>query len=318
MSAMLERLSSGTKRLAASRWSVPALCGFSLVLPFILPSQYWLRIAIVAGIYAILALGLNLIAGYTGQLSLGHAAFYGIGGYTSALLALKLGVPFWISVPIAGVFAGVFGLVLGIPTLRLKGDYLAIVTIAFGELVRLVFLNWNSLTRGPMGLPNIPKPVIFGYVLRSNVAFYYMVLILVVLSVLLLKNLVNSRIGRALVAIRENEIAARQIGINVTELKVKAFIIGSIMAGVAGAVFAHFQAYISPDNFTYMESVTMICMVVLGGIGSLPGSIIGALVLTFVPEMLRSFAGLRMVLFGLTMVLLMLFRPQGLLGRRQR
>ncbi len=318
MSVMLERLGTQTKRLTTSRWFALAVLGLAVVLPFLMPSQYWLRVTVVAGIYAVLALGLNLIAGYTGQLSLGHAAFYGIGGYTSALLALKLGVPFWVSVPVAGLFAGVFGLILGIPTLRLKGDYLAIVTIAFGELVRLVFLNWNSLTRGPMGLPNIPKPTLFGYVLKSNLSFYYLVLVLVVLSILVLRNLVDSRLGRALVAIRENEIAAKQMGINVTELKVKAFIIGSIMAGVAGAVFAHFQAYISPDNFTYMESVTMICMVVLGGIGSIPGSIIGAGVLTFAPELLRSFAGLRMVLFGLTMVLLMLFRPQGLLGRRQR
>lgn len=318
MSAVLERISTQTKRLTASRWSTLVLLALVAALPFVLPSQYWLRVTVVAGIYSILALGLNLIAGYTGQLSLGHAAFYGIGGYTSALLALKLGLPFWLTVPVAGILAGVFGLFLGIPTLRLKGDYLAIVTIAFGELVRLVFLNWNSLTRGPMGLPNIPKPVFFGYVLKSNLAFYYLVAALVAVSVVVLKRLVDSRLGRALVAIRENEIAAMQMGINVTELKVKAFIIGSIMAGVAGAVFAHFQAYISPDNFTYMESVTMICMVVLGGIGSIPGSIIGATVLTFAPEMLRSFAGLRMVLFGLTMVLLMLFRPQGLLGKRQR
>lgn len=318
MSAMLERVNSQTKRLTTSRWFMISVVVLALAVPFILPSQYWLRVTVVAGIYAILALGLNLIAGYTGQLSLGHAAFYGIGGYTSALLALRLGVPFWISVPAAGLVAGVFGLVLGIPTLRLKGDYLAIVTVAFGELVRLLLLNWNSLTRGPMGLPQIPKPLIFGYVLKSNLAFYYLVLALVVLSVMVLKNLVDSRVGRALVAIRENEIAARQLGINVTELKVKAFIIGSIMAGVAGAVFAHFQAYISPDNFTYMESVTMICMVVLGGIGSIPGTILGAIVLTFAPEMLRSFAGLRMVLFGLVMVLFMLFRPQGILGRQQR
>lgn len=315
--AVLQQVVLGARKLTNARWFVPAVLILAAVLPLAVSSQYWLRVAVVAGIYCIYALGLNLIAGYTGQLSLGHSAFAGIGAYTSALLALRMGLPFWVTIPAAAAMAGLFGLFLGIPVLRLRGDYLAIVTIAFGELVRLVFLNWNALTRGPMGLPNIPKPVIFGYVLKTNLSFYYLVLLLVVVSVLLLTRLVNSRVGRALIAIRENEIAAQQMGISITELKVKAFVIGSLMAGVAGAVFAHFQAYISPDNFTYMESITMICMVVLGGIGSIPGAIVGAITLTVVPELLRSFAGMRMVLFGLSMVLLMLFRPQGLLGRKR-
>lgn len=305
------------KALVASPAVRVLAVGLVLALPMGISSQYTLRLIIMAGVYSILALGLNLIAGYTGQLSIGHAAFYGVGAYTSALLSLRLGVPFWIALPVSAFVAALFGFLVGMPSLRLRGDYLAIVTIAFGELIRLVFLNWTSLTRGPMGLPGIPKPSIFGWVMRTNISFYYLMLVLLGLTIFVVYRIVNSRIGRALVAIRDDEIAAQAIGINVTELKVLVFVTGAFFAGLAGSYYAHFMTYINPDNFTYMESISMLCMVVLGGIGSISGSIVGAAVLTLAPELLRSAVQFRMVLYGLTMILLMLFRPQGFFGRKR-
>jgi branched-chain amino acid transport system permease protein len=286
----------------------------ALVLPLIIRDNYVQRLVIMVGVYSILALSLNLVAGYTGQLSIGHAAFYGIGAYVSAILSIEMHIPFWFALPIAGVVAAALGLVVGIPSLRLRGDYLAIVTIAFGEVIRLIFLNWVGVTRGPMGIPGIPKPSLFGVVLRDNASFYYLMLVLLGFTIFVVYRIVNSRLGRALVAIRDDEVAARATGIDITRLKVLVFVVGAFFAGIAGSYYAHFMTYINPDNFIYMESVTILCMVVLGGIGSIPGSILGAAILTLAPELLRNAIQFRMVLFGATMVLLMLFRPQGFLG----
>ncbi len=289
-----------------------------LVLPFVITDNYIRRLIIMVGVYSILALGLNLVTGYTGQLSIGHAAFYGIGAYTSAILSTQLHLSFWLALPAAGIIAAVCGFLVGMPSLRLRGDYLAIVTIAFGEVIRLIFLNWSGLTNGPMGIPGIPKPHIFGFVLRDNITFYYLMLVLLALTIFVVYRIVNSRLGQALVAIRDDEVAARAMGINITEMKVLVFVIGAFFAGIAGCYYAHFQTFINPDDFTYMVSITILCMVILGGIGSIPGSILGAAILTLAPELLRNADQYRMVLFGLTMILLMLFRPQGFLGLARR
>ena len=278
-------------------------------------SDYILRIITLVGVYVILALGLSLILGYTGQLSMGHAAFFGIGAYTSALLSLHFGWSFWFTLPIAGLVGCIFGFLLGLPTLRVKEDYLAIVTLAFGELVRLTMLNWIGLTRGPMGLPNIPPPSLFGIML-SSVPQFYICLGLVFLTVFSIHRLVNSAFGREMIAIREDEIAADAMGINVTRVKVIVFALAGLYAGLAGSFFAHFNGYISPDNFTYSESVGILLMIVLGGIDSIPGVILGASVLTLLPEALRGIGAWRMVIYGLLMVVMILVRPQGLLGHK--
>lgn len=276
---------------------------------------YLIRIITMVGIYVILALGLSLILGYTGQISMGHAAFFGIGAYTSALLSLRLGFSFWLTVPIAGLVGCLFGFLLGLPTLRVKEDYLAIVTLAFGELVRLTMLNWVSLTRGPMGLPNIPSPSLFGHNLGTPLIMYYLCLALVLFTIFIMRRLVNSAFGREMLAIREDEIAADATGINVTRVKVIVFTLAGLFAGLAGGFFAHFNGFISPDNFSYNDSIAILLMVVLGGVDSIPGVILGATILTLLPEALRSIGAWRMVIYGLVMTIMIIVRPGGLIGR---
>ena len=206
-----------------------ALVLVMLVLPYVITNNYIRRLIIMVGVYSILALGLNLVAGYTGQLSIGHAAFYGIGAYASAILSTQLHLSFWLALPAAGIIAAICGFLVGVPSLRLRGDYLAIVTIAFGEVIRLIFLNWNGLTKGPMGIPGIPKPHIFGFVLNNNISFYYLIMLLLAFTIFVVYRIVNSRLGRALVAIRDDEVAARAMGINITQMKVLVFVIGAFL-----------------------------------------------------------------------------------------
>lgn len=284
------------------------------ILPTVI-SDYFVRIIIMSGIYIILTLGLNLVTGYTGQFCLGWAAFYGIGAYTSALLALNLKLSFWIGLPAGGLMAALFGIALGIPTMRLKDIYLAITTMGFGEIIRLVLLNWADLTRGSMGLPGIPAPSFFGISLDNNYFYYYFMLALVCLVVLAMERIINSRLGRALIAIREDELAAKSMGIDTTRYKIIAFTVGAFFAGIAGGFYAHYASYIDPQSFSFSESTIVLAMVVLGGMGSIKGSIFGALVLTFLPEILRDVAEYRMIIFGLIMMVVMLTRPQGIFGK---
>lgn len=285
-----------------------------VVAPLFSSNQYLIRLLVMSGINILLAMGLNLISGVTGQLSMGHAAFYGMGAYTSALLMLRLSVPFWFSALAAALVAGVFGVLLGIPTLRLRGDYLAITTVGLGEIVHLIFLNWDSVTNGPLGLPGIPAPSLMRVQLGSNLAYYYLVLVVDVLVAGSLFRLARSRVGRALIAIRDDELTAETMGIDTTRLKVTAFAFSAVLAGVAGALFASYMSFISPENFTYSESVTMLLMVVLGGMGSYWGAIAGAGILTIAPEALRVLSEWRMVVYGVALVVLMIVRPQGLFG----
>ncbi|MGE5544286.1 MAG: branched-chain amino acid ABC transporter permease [Bacillota bacterium] len=263
---------------------------------------YVLQIMVLIGINIILALGLNLITGVTGQLSMGHAGFMSIGAYTSAILALNFGMPFWFCLLAAGLMAALTGVIIGIPTLRLEGDYLAMVTIGFAEIVRVVFLNLDIAGRG-LGISGIPATTSFTLVWG-----------LVIVIVLLNTGLLKSRPGRALYSIREDEIAAEASGVNTTLYKVVAFAIGTFLAGIGGSLYAHYLTYISPQDFGFMKSVEYLNMVVLGGMGSIPGTILGTVILTIAPEVLRFVADYRLLFYGGLLVTLMIFRPNGLLG----
>lgn len=285
-----------------------------LVLPFLISRYpYILRTSIMAVMYVVLALSLNFILGFAGQLSMGHSAFYGIGAYVTALLMVNFNVSFWVALIISAIVAGFFGFLLGVPTLRLKGDYLAITTIGFGEILRLILVNWIEVTRGPAGIPGIPSPKIFGFTINNNIGYYYIILLLAFVTVFISSRLLHSRLGQGFIAVRDDEIAAEAMGINSTYLKILAFVLGSAIAGMAGSFFATFVHYVNPDNFTYMESVTILCMVVLGGLGSIPGVILGAIVLTILPEALRGIALYRYAIYGLLLILMMINRPGGMI-----
>lgn len=286
-----------------------------LVLPLFL-NNYYIDILSLAGLYALLAVGLNITVGYAGLLDLGYAAFYGIGAYVYALLSTGIGLSFWLGLPLGGAIAAAFGVILGMITLRLRGDYLAIVTLGFVQIVYLVFNNWDSVTSGPNGILSIGRPELPGFVLRQPIHFYYLVLALLLVTVLAIYRLTHSQIGRAWIAIREDELAAAAMGINTTQMKVLAFALGAGIAGVAGVFFAAKYTFVSPESFTFLESVRVLSMVVLGGMGSLPGAILGAFLLTVLPELLRGLASYRMLIFGAALVVMMIFRPQGLLGKR--
>ena len=316
---MSRRPASGAP--ARMRAAAPALVVAGLVALGFTADDYLLDVAVLAGIYAILGLGLSIVIGQAGLLDLGYIAFYAIGAYWTALLSTHLGLSFWILMPTSAALAGLFGVALGYPTLRLRGDYLAIVTLGFGEIIRITLNNWRELTNGPMGIMNIPHPRIalfpvgaFEFGLKVQ-AYYFFVLGLAVLSVFVVRRLVHSRVGLAWKAIREDELAAGVMGVNVRRTKLLAFALGASFAGLAGSFFAARAGFVSPESFTFAESVLVVCIVVIGGAGSLLGVIAGAVVFIALPELLREMARYRMLAFGAAMVFLALFRPQGLFGR---
>ncbi len=329
-----------------------------LIMPLVLQNfgNAWVRIADMALLFVLLSLGLNIVVGYAGLLDLGYVAFFAIGAYMYGLLSSPhltqtfpfiaqmfpdgLHTPLWAVVPLAAGLAGVFGILLGAPTLRLRGDYLAIVTLGFGEIIRVFLNNLDypfNITNGPKGISQIDslhffglnlgkKLNVFGFELASVSLYYYLFLVLVVISVIICHRLELSRIGRAWMAIREDEIAAKAMGINTRNMKLLAFGMGATFGGVSGAMFASFQGFISPESFSLMESVMIVAMVVLGGVGHLPGVILGAVLLSALPEVLRYVAGplqgltggrldasiLRQLLIALAMISVMLLRPRGL------
>lgn len=289
-----------------------------VLLPWIDRNPYHMEVLTTASLFALLSLGLNLIVGFAGLLHLGYAAFFAIGAYAYALLNLRMGCGFWMGLPAAAAAAGVAGVLLGLPAIRVRGDYLAIVTLGFGEIVRIVVTNLESWTGGPNGLLGIDHPRWAGFDFGVDSKPYYLLLVaLVAATAWGLNRLSRSRIGLAWAAIREDEVAARCLGIDAAKLKLLALGIGGGIAGVAGCVFAAKQGTITPDSFDFIVSVTILAMVILGGLGSVAGSILGAAVLSIAPEMLREFASYRMLLFGALLVLLMRIRPQGLLGLAQ-
>ncbi len=284
--------------------------------------EYLIHILIIAGIYIIQVLGLNLILGYTGLPAFGQAAFSCIGAYTSALLALHFGISPFFGLIAGAVLASLLGLIIGLPSLKLKGDYLALATLGFGVIVYSVAKNWVDLTRGPMGLPGIPSFSIFGFSFDSVYVYFLFVSLLVCLAIFIFNRIVNSPFGRVLKSIREDEIIAQTIGKNVVSYKLQSFAIGAFFTGIGGVLYAHYITFIDPSSFTVMESITILVMVIFGGMASIKGSVVGAVVLVLFPELLRFIglpssiaAPLRQMIYGLLLVLMMLYRPQGLFGK---
>lgn len=275
-------------------------------------SAYVMTVSITIGIYVILAISLNIITGCAGQISLGHAAFFGIGAYASGMLATRLGAPFFVCLPFAVVVTGVVGAILGIPCLRVKEDFLAITTMGINFVVQAVFL-YIPCFGGALGISNIPVPSIHGAEMTKS-TYLVMVVLFVFFAILVDGWLTRSWAGLALTAIREDETAAEMSGVNLTRFKVVAFVLGSAMAGLSGSLYAHFMSFISAADFGFTESITILSMVVFGGIGTLRGPIIGAIVLGIAPELFRPILNYRILVYGAMLVFLMRFQPQGLLG----
>ena len=283
--------------------------------------DYVLHILVMAGIYMILTLSLNLAVGFTGLSALGHAAFFCAGAYASSLLALDYGWSPWLGLPIGAITASVLGVIIGYPSLRVKGDYFALVTFGFGIIIYSIAKNWVALTRGPLGLPGIPPFTFFGYALTEAWAFLPLVLALAVLTYWILHRVTESHYGLILKAVREDEVVAAATGHNVDGYKLTVFVVTAGFAGIAGSLYAHYITFIDPSSFTVNESIAVLLMVVFGGMASLRGSLWGAAILVMLPEALR-FVGLpssvaaplRQMIYGLLLVLIMLRRPQGLLG----
>ncbi len=297
-----------------------ALGAVTLAFPFIF-SMYQTNIMTTALIYVMLGLGLNIVVGLAGLLDLGYVAFYAVGAYTYALLNYHFGLTFWMVLPIGAGLGALFGMLLGFPVLRLRGDYLAIVTLGFGEIIRLVLENWNAFSFGPSGIANIPRPGFFGMDLSlrgSTIAIYFLMILMVMFTIFVVNRLQDSRIGRAWIALREDEIACQAMGVDKTKTKLTAFALGATWAGMGGVVFAAKTTFINPASFTIWESIIILCVVVLGGMGSIVGVVMGALVLILLPEYLRAFSEYRMLIFGAILVVMMVFRPGGLISNVRR
>ena len=305
--------------LKYQRWFILGMIALLVIFPLLGFSSVTLRIAVMIMIYATLALGLNIPTGYTGQVSLGNSGFFSIGAYTSAVLVTTLGWSFFVTAPIAALFAGIAGLLLGLPSLRLSGSYLSIVTLGFAEIVKMVALNWQDVTQGPLGIKNIPRPSLFGIELSlQNYGAYYLILAIMLLVSLFCYLIINSKIGRAFLAIKEDELAATMMGIKTVRYKVLAFTLSALISGLAGAFYAHFMRYIDPNSFTFDTSILILSIVILGGMGTLRGMYLGAALLVSFPELLRFLEDYRFVVYGLILVVMMRFRPQGLLGWQSR
>ncbi len=295
-----------------------AIVGLFIIYPFLV-SNYYIDVAFFFGIYALLGLSLNIVLGEVGLFDLGHAGFYAIGAYTTAILNTKLGIPILLLLPVSAVAAGLFAYIVCSPIIHLRGDYLCIVTIGMGEIVRLALINNPfDLTGGPNGVYGIDFPSFGGpFVIDSSIEYYFLIWIIVVLSIIGLIRLQNSRIGRAWNCIREDEIAAGSSGIDVKSYKLLAFVIGAALAGVAGNIYASKLMAVSPESFTFWESCMLFCIVLIGGMGSIPGILIGAAFISLFPEIFRPFAMYRMLVFGIVMILMMMFRPGGVWPRKR-
>ncbi|WP_456307081.1 high-affinity branched-chain amino acid ABC transporter permease LivM [Neoroseomonas terrae] len=321
----------------AGRLVAPLLLAVAVLLPFMPGTgRYELDLGILVLTYVMLGWGLNIVVGLAGLLDLGYVAFYAVGAYSYALLATTFGLSFWVCLPLAGILAAFWGILLGFPVLRLRGDYLAIVTLAFGEIIRIVLLNWVSLTNGPNGVSGIPRPTFFGLTFSAGggpgsfadffglepspshrvIFLYYLILALALITNVISIRLRRQPLGRAWEALREDEIACRALGINITTTKLTAFALGAMFAGIAGSFFATRQGFISPESFTFIESAIILAIVVLGGMGSQIGIAIAALVMIGGFEVFRDLDEWRMLVFGLVMVMIMVLRPRGLVGHR--
>ncbi|MBU1136513.1 MAG: branched-chain amino acid ABC transporter permease [Nanoarchaeota archaeon] len=282
---------------------------------------YFIHLLILIGIYIILAISLQLAMGFTGLINLGHIAFLGIGAYTSALLALA-GWPFWIAFLLAGLIAAFFGFLLSIPTHKLKGDYLALATMGFSFVVYAILLNWTELTRGPLGIPGIPKPSLLGFSFSSNLSFLILTAVITLISYLIIKRLVTSPFGKVLESIRDDELASKTIGKNTFKSKAIALVVSAFFVGIAGSLYAHYITFIDPSSFTIIQLIPVLLIVIVGGLASLEGTIIATVVLVSIPEMLR-FVGFpssvigpaRQILYALILLLILIFKPKGFYGK---
>ena len=328
-------LTGGNKVLNVIGW---VALGISVVVPFFYAdNRYVIDTATTVLIYVMLGWGLNVVVGLAGLLDLGYVAFYAVGAYAYALLSTQFGWGFWEALPVAGGVAATFGILLGWPTLRLRGDYLAIVTLGFGEIIRVILVNWTDFSGGPNGIASIPRPSFFGlpfkppgddptfasffgleYTPAHRIVFlYYLILTLALLTNLFVKRLRKLPVGRAWEAMREDEIACKAMGMNVRNVKLSAFALGAMLGGFAGVFFAARQGFISPESFTFNESAIILAIVVLGGMGSQLGVVLASLVLVLLPELGRDFAEYRMLLFGAAMILIMVWKPSGILSHRE-
>ena len=294
------------------------LIAFIIVFPFVIHDKYTLHVIILCSMYACLTLSLNLIIGWSGQFSLGHVCFYGMGAYVTTLLMMNYEMNFFLATLISIIFTSIFAMLLCLPTLKLRGDYLAVITLGFGEVFRLFLTNAVDITKGPAGIPGISDPVIFGYAIKGKQAYFYFVMLLLFVFIVFMKRFNNSGFGMAMMTVNEDDIAATAIGLNTKKYKLLGFAIGGGMAALMGSFYAVYMGMISPTSFAYAESIKMVSMVVLGGMGSIPGSILGAFLLTALPEVLRAFSEYRMVLYGALMVVMMIFRPEGMWSRASR
>ncbi len=291
------------------------LIALILLIPVPLAGDYVTHVTILVMLYAVTAASLDILVGYTGRLSLGHAAFFAVGAYTSTLLAMNWGVSPWIGIFVGGLMASVFGLILGVPSLKLRGPYLAISTLGFGVIVWLMLINLDWLTRGPLGIPGIPPlPGVGPIDFRSKVAFYYVALAFTLISIFLLHLLTKSRVGKILMSIREDEDAALSVGVDVPLFKVYAFLIATFFAGISGGLYAHYLRYISPEISTLGESIYILSMTIIGGFGTLIGPVMGAAVLSLLQELLRSYLEYRYLIYGMLIILVMKFFPSGIYG----
>jgi len=284
-----------------------------LLIPFLVQDIYFIHLINLSGIGTLLALGLNLVLGFTGQISIGQAAYYAVGAYLSALLATRLGFPFWVNLPVAGLIAALCAIIFG-PVLRLRGHFLAIATIAFGEIVRIILLSWDPVTNGPRGIIGIPHPKIMGFTFGSDARYYYIILFTVAISFLIVYLIIHSRTGRALRAIRDDQDAAWTSGIAIHYYKTLAFALGGFFSGLGGSLYAHLTGYISPEIASFSQSVQVLMMVVVGGMGSITGSALGALAIVIVPEYLRVFEHLRLIVYSIVLLLMIIYAPKGLAG----
>ena len=319
--SLLQRLADDP---VLSRRVLLAVGALAMLYPWLVSTGqnfYHVNIMVSALIFVVLGLGLNITVGLAGLLDLGYVSFFAVGAYTYALLSKNFDLGFWTCLPLGGVMGMLFGIVLGFPILRLRGDYLAIVTLGFGSITKIVLENWDMVFGGAAGIAGIPRPDLFGLELdgrQKAVYSYYIVLALVALTIFVTRRLKNSRIGRAWMALREDEIACVAMGVDMARTKLSAYALGAFWAGLVGVVFAAHNNFINPDSFTFMDSAMILAMVVLGGMGSILGVIIAALALKLLPEYLRAFAEYRMLIFGAVMVLMMVFRPQGLISDTRR
>jgi len=298
------------------------ICLFIFLL-FVPPlvGNYWTQVLGDIGIYIMLGIGLNVVVGFAGLLDLGYVAFFAIGAYSYALCAspqFDIHIPFWVMLPVCVLLAAIGGALLGLPVLRMRGDYLAIVTLGFGEIIRIVLNNLDPITNGPRGLLRIDPPTIGSFVINTPFRWYYLILAGIVISAFIAERLNNSRIGRAWIAMREDQDAAALMGIDILKYKLLAFTIGASFAGIGGAIFAARQGSIFPENFSLMVSINVLCLIIIGGMGSISGVIIGAIVLIGLPEVLREVQQYRMLAFGALLVIMMIFRPMGFIPSRRR